>query len=73
MSAILLNRSVLARIILLYVLPLSVYDGFARKTDVPAWIGKRSAPVRYAFTAALIVVILIYGYVGKSTFVYFQF
>lgn len=73
MNAILLNGSVLARIILLYVLPLSVYDGFARKTDVPAWIGKRSAPVRYVFAAALIAIILIYGYVGKSTFVYFQF
>ena len=57
----------------MYILPQAVYDGFSLKTDISAWLGQRNAFVRYAFAAVLIAVILIFGYVGQSTFVYFQF
>ena len=73
MDAMLLNPGLLRQALLLYLLPLAVYDFFSLRTDIPAWLGRRGPAVRCAFAAALILVILIYGYVGKSTFVYFQF
>ena len=73
MDAMLLNPGLLRQAILLYFIPLTVYDFFSLKTDVCAWIGQRKAPVRYAFLALLAGIILVYGYVGQSTFVYFQF
>ena len=73
MDAIQINAGLLRRVILLYLLPLSAYDFFALKTDVCAWIGKRNALIRYAFILLIVLAILIYGYVGESTFVYFQF
>ena len=73
MDAILLNWGLLRRIFLLYLIPLTLYDYFSLKTDVCGWLGKRSPLIRYAYILAVVLIILIYGYVGQSTFVYFQF
>lgn len=73
MNVIFMDWGLFFRDLALYILPLVVYDGLSLKTDVPAWIGKRGALVRYGYVAILIAVILIWGYVGQSTFVYFQF
>ena len=73
MIAIVMDWPLFWRNMLVYILPLALYDGFSLKTDIPAWLGQRNAFVRYAFAAVLIAVILIFGYVGQSTFVYFQF
>ena len=63
----------LRKIVHVYILPLVIYDYFSLRTDVSAWIGKRNPVIRYLYVIALIALILLYGYVGKSTFVYFQF
>ena len=73
MNMIFMNWGLFFRDLALYVLPLAVYDGFSLRTDVPAWIGTRGPLMRYGFITVLITVILVYGYVGQSTFVYFQF
>ena len=73
MDAILLNWGLLRRIVLLDLIPLALYDYFSLKTDVCAWLGKRNPLIRYAYILAVVLIILIYGYVGQSTFVYFQF
>ena len=73
MSAVYLNWGLLRQIALRYLLPLTLWDAFALKTDVCAWIGKRRAVVRWLFVAAAVLGIMMYGYVGESTFVYFQF
>ncbi len=61
------------RILLLYFLPLSVYDYFSTGTDVCAGIGKCPALVRYGYAVILGLLILVFGYAGQSSFVYFQF
>jgi len=73
MNMIFLNWELFFRNLALYILPLAVYDGCSLKTDVPAWIGQRGPLVRYGYIVLLVAVILVYGYVGQSTFVYFQF
>lgn len=73
MNMIFLNWELFFRNLALYILPLAVYDGCSLKTDVPTWIGQRGQLVRYGYIVLLVAVILVYGYVGQSTFVYFQF
>ena len=73
MTAVFLNWGLLRQAFLLYFLPLAVWDFFALKTDVCAWIGKRKRFVRAAYLVVVVAVILVYGYVGETTFVYFQF
>ena len=73
MDAILLNWGLLRRIVLLDLIPLALYDYFSLKTDVCGWLGERNPLIRYAYILAVVLIILIYGYVGQSTFVYFQF
>ncbi len=73
MNVIFMNWGLFWRDMALYILPLAVYDWFSLKTDVPSWLGKQNALVRYGYVTLLIAVILIFGYVGQSTFVYFQF
>ena len=73
MDAVMLNAGLLRRAVLLYLLPLAAYDFFSLKRDVCAWLGSRRAWVRGLYAAAIILAILVYGYVGESTFVYFQF
>ena len=72
-EALLLNAGLLRRTVLLYLLPLAAYDFFSLKRDVCAWFGQRRAWLRVLYAAVLVLAILIYGYVGESTFVYFQF
>lgn len=68
-----IDRMVAGKILLLYLAPLFIYDFISLKVDVCDWIGKRHFTVRYAYIGAIIVTILVMGYVGQSTFVYFQF
>ncbi len=68
-----IGGSHLIRIIIVYFLPLIAYDYFSLQTDVCEWIGRQKIFCRYVYIALIITLILIYGYVGKSTFVYFQF
>lgn len=73
MLAIVMDWELFWRDLLVYILPLAVYDMFSLKTDISAWLGQRNLFIRCAYIAAVLAVILIYGYVGQSTFVYFQF
>ena len=73
MNVIFLNWGLFWRNMVLYILPLVLYDWFSLRTDVPAWLGKRGGFIRYSYIILLVAGILVYGYVGQSTFVYFQF
>lgn len=68
-----ITRVILKKIVLLYLLPLMVYDYVSLKIDICEWIGKQKAIFRYGYISILIFVILTCGNVGQSTFVYFQF
>ncbi len=61
------------RMLLALFLPLAIYDFFSLKTDISEWIGKQNSAIRYAYVVSIVLIILLYGYVGQSTFVYFQF
>jgi D-alanyl-lipoteichoic acid acyltransferase DltB (MBOAT superfamily) len=52
---------------------LGVYDFISLKRDCISWINQRSAIIRHAAIAVMIAIILVCGYAGQSTFVYFQF
>ena len=73
LRALAMDRARSLRTLLLYILPLGVYDFFSLKTDVCAWLGRRGPVVRCAYVLAIVSLILLFGYVGRSTFVYFQF
>ena len=73
MLAIVMDWELFRRDLLVYILPLAVYDLFSLKTDISAWLGQRNLFIRCLYIAAVLAAILIYGYVGQSTFVYFQF
>ena len=68
-----ITRAVAKKVVLLYLAPLFIYDFISLKVDVCDWIGKRHFIIRYAYIGTIVVAILITGYVGQSTFVYFQF
>ena len=68
-----MDKVTFLKILALYLIPLSVYDFFSLQNDVCAWVGERNIIVRYAYLIILIAVVLICGYMGQSTFVYFQF
>lgn len=57
----------------LYFIPLFVFDFVSLKKDIPAWIGSKGSVLRHGYMIILIVFLLFFCYVGKSTFVYFQF
>ncbi len=57
----------------LYFVPLTIYDYVAMKTDIISLIGQKHAVIRHALAIATILAIIFFGYVGQSTFVYFQF
>lgn len=73
MEALSITPLMIIRIIMVYLAPLLIYDFISLKTDICEWIGQRSIFVRYAFLIILIAIVMVYGYVGQSTFVYFQF
>lgn len=58
---------------ILYLVPLAIYDRYSLKYDVIEQLGNRPAWVRHMVAILTIAVIIFYGYVGQSTFVYFQF
>ena len=57
----------------LYLVPLFVFDYISLKTDLIEWIKTRKTVVRHLVLILMIVLLLLFGYAGKSTFVYFQF
>lgn len=68
-----IDRFIAGRILIVYFVPLFIYDFFSLRVDVCAWFENRHIVIRYAYVILLIVLILTYGYVGQSIFVYFQF
>lgn len=68
-----MGTSALITCILVYLLPLTLYDFFSLKTDVLIWIGERKTAVRYLFYAVIVFIILFFHYVGEVSFIYFQF
>lgn len=52
---------------------LAVYDYFNLKIDCIAWITERKTAVRWGICGAVLITIFCMGYVGRSSFVYFQF
>ena len=73
LEALGLDSAINVRIILLYLIPLAIYDYCSLKCDICDWLGKQHGVVRYSYILIVICVILLYGYFGQSTFVYFQF
>ncbi len=67
------SKSSVVKIITLYLFPIAVYDYCSLKSDVIEWIGKKNVIFRYLYLTAVIIMIIAFGYVGQSTFVYFQF
>lgn len=61
------------RLIIVYLLPLCLFDYFSLREDIIAWIGKKRSIIRHTVMIIIVLVILLYGYYGQSTFVYFQF
>lgn len=52
---------------------LFVYDYISLKTDLIEWVCTKNAILRHAILISMIILLLLIGYAGKSTFVYFQF
>lgn len=63
----------ICKIVFLYLSPLFVYDFFSLRTDICEWIGRRTIFIRYFFVVTITILILMFGYTGTSSFVYFQF
>ena len=68
-----ISRWIAMKVVLLYLAPLFIYDFISLKIDICDWIGRRHLAIRYAYIGVIILAILTMGYVGQSTFVYFQF
>lgn len=52
---------------------LLIHDFLAMKRDLFAWLGNHYTAIRYAYVYLMVLMILLLGHVGQSTFVYFQF
>ena len=57
----------------LYLIPLFIFDYISLKADLIELINTRKALTRHLVLILMIVLLLLFGYAGKSTFVYFQF
>lgn len=57
----------------LYFIPLLVFDLVSLKKDIILWISTKGAVVRHVYVIMMVLLLLFYGYIGQSTFVYFQF
>lgn len=66
-------RSDIRRIIFVYFCPLMIYDFLSLQNDVCKYLSKLNVYIKYSAILLITVVILAFGYVGKSSFVYFQF
>ena len=60
-------------LLLLYIVPLAICDICSFKTDPIEWLGTKSKWLQHFIIILIIFVLLFWGYVGESTFVYFQF
>lgn len=70
--AIGISKLVLAKFFLCLLL-LVLHDYFAMKNDLFAQLEQHSAVIRYAYVYLIVLMILLFGHAGQSTFVYFQF
>ena len=68
-----INKITLLKIAVIYVLPLFVYDYYCLHKNAYKCLQEKSVSVRYSLLTLAIVLMLLFGYVGQSTFVYFQF
>jgi D-alanyl-lipoteichoic acid acyltransferase DltB (MBOAT superfamily) len=57
----------------LCIVALAGYDLASLKVDCISWLNNRNAVVRHGAIIIMLGIILLYGYAGQSTFVYFQF
>lgn len=60
-------------LLLLYIVPLATFDFCSLKIDPIEWMGKKCRWLHHFAIIMIIFVLLFWGYVGQSTFVYFQF
>ena len=67
-----IGKVALAKITLPLLL-LFIHDLLSQKTDIFSWIGQRGAVIRYSYAYMIALMLLVLGYAGQSTFVYFQF
>lgn len=68
-----IGKAAALKTVVLYMIPLMVYDYISLSCDICEWIGKRNIVLRYVYVCLLAIAVLTFGYVGQSTFVYFQF
>ncbi|MBR1495682.1 MAG: MBOAT family protein [Acidaminococcaceae bacterium] len=61
------------KIFVLYLLPLIAYDYISLSNNIFTFFKRQSTSFRYASLFASIMLILLFGYFGQSSFVYFQF
>lgn len=66
-------RSDIRRISFVYFCPLMIYDFLSLQNDVCKYLSKLNVFFKYSAILLITVIILAFGYVGKSSFVYFQF
>lgn len=59
--------------VVLYLVPLFIFDYISLKVDLIEWMVARKTVVRHLVLIIMILLLLLFGYAGKSTFVYFQF
>ena len=52
---------------------LFIWEHIAMKRDLFSWLNNHNAIIRYIYIYSMVLVILLVGHVGQSTFVYFQF
>ena len=60
-------------LMLLYIVPLAIYDFCSLKMDPIEWLGTKNRYFQHFVMAMIVFILLFLGYVGRSTFVYFQF
>lgn len=72
-NALGINKFIALKIIILYLFPLMIYDYISLRCDICEWVGKRNIVIRYVYVFLIAIAVLTFGYVGQSTFVYFQF
>lgn len=73
LGALGIGKSTAWKILVLYCLPVFLYDYLSLERDICLWMGRQHAAARYAYVIGMAVLILVFGYAGQSSFVYFQF
>lgn len=68
-----INNVNTAMLLILYIVPLGVYDYFSLKKDLIKELGKQNNIIKNLVAIIVIIVILFFAHAGQSSFVYFQF